>query len=145
MAQTKVINETFLKLFAVKAQPYFKKPWLGTHKISWKNSLKLREILSSISLLKQTNVTSISEMPQMANPRGGFNVFFSLALTGELKWLTAIHKHFLLIFYFHMILKKLLWGQFYRTFLSVIYGFSNLARAFVRLDWKSLPMTNTLA
>jgi hypothetical protein len=22
-----VINETFLKLFAVKAQPYFKKPW----------------------------------------------------------------------------------------------------------------------
>jgi len=26
IAQTKVINETFLKLFAVKAQPYFKKP-----------------------------------------------------------------------------------------------------------------------
>ena len=26
-AQTKVINETFLKLFAVKALPYFKKPW----------------------------------------------------------------------------------------------------------------------
>jgi hypothetical protein len=26
-AQTKVINETFLKLFAVKAQRYFKKPW----------------------------------------------------------------------------------------------------------------------
>jgi hypothetical protein len=25
IAQTKVINETFLKLFAVKAQPYFKK------------------------------------------------------------------------------------------------------------------------
>ena len=71
-----VINETFLKLFDVKAQPYLKKPWLGTHKISWKNSLKLREILSSISLLKQTNVTSISEMPQMANPRGGFKVFF---------------------------------------------------------------------
>jgi hypothetical protein len=28
IAQTKVINETFLKLFAVKAQPYFKKPWV---------------------------------------------------------------------------------------------------------------------
>ncbi len=28
IAQTKVINETFLKLFAVKAQPYFKKPCL---------------------------------------------------------------------------------------------------------------------
>jgi hypothetical protein len=27
IAQTKVINETFLKLFAVKAQPYLKKPW----------------------------------------------------------------------------------------------------------------------
>jgi hypothetical protein len=27
IAQTKVINDTFLKLFAVKAQPYFKKPW----------------------------------------------------------------------------------------------------------------------
>jgi len=26
IAQTKVMNETFLKLFAVKAQPYFKKP-----------------------------------------------------------------------------------------------------------------------
>jgi hypothetical protein len=26
IAQTKLINETFLKLFAVKAQPYFKKP-----------------------------------------------------------------------------------------------------------------------
>jgi hypothetical protein len=25
IAETKVINETFLKLFAVKAQPYFKK------------------------------------------------------------------------------------------------------------------------
>ena len=29
-AQTKVINETFLKLFAVKAQPYFKKPWANS-------------------------------------------------------------------------------------------------------------------
>jgi hypothetical protein len=36
-------------------------------------------------------------------------------------------------------------GQCYKTFLSVIYGFSYQARVFVRLDWKSLPMTNTLA
>ncbi len=36
-------------------------------------------------------------------------------------------------------------GQCYKTFLSVIYGFLNQARVFVRLDWKNLPMTNTLA
>ncbi len=30
-------------------------------------------------------------------------------------------------------------------FLSVIYGFSYQATAFVRLSWKSLPGTNTLA
>jgi hypothetical protein len=29
IAQIKVINETFLKLFAVKAQPYFKKPCIS--------------------------------------------------------------------------------------------------------------------
>ena len=29
IAQTKVITETFLKLFAVNAQPYFKKPWVS--------------------------------------------------------------------------------------------------------------------
>jgi hypothetical protein len=29
--QTKVINETFLKFFAVKAQPYFKKPCCSLH------------------------------------------------------------------------------------------------------------------
>jgi hypothetical protein len=28
IAQTKVINKAFLKLFAANAQPYFKKPWL---------------------------------------------------------------------------------------------------------------------
>jgi len=28
IAQTKVINETFLKFLAIKAHPYFKKPWL---------------------------------------------------------------------------------------------------------------------
>ncbi len=28
IAQTKVINETFLRLFALKAQPYFRKPWI---------------------------------------------------------------------------------------------------------------------
>jgi hypothetical protein len=28
IAQTKVINETFLKLFAVKVQPFFKKTYL---------------------------------------------------------------------------------------------------------------------
>jgi hypothetical protein len=32
-----------------------------------------------------------------------------------------------------------------KRFLYVIYGFSYLARGFVRLDRKSLPMTNTLA
>ncbi len=32
-----------------------------------------------------------------------------------------------------------------KLFLSVIYGFLYLARVFVRLYWKSLPMTNTLA
>jgi hypothetical protein len=31
LAQTKVINETFLKLFAAKAQPYFKKLWADLH------------------------------------------------------------------------------------------------------------------
>ncbi len=31
-----------------------------------------------------------------------------------------------------------------KHFLSVIYGFSYKARVFVSLDWKSLPMTNTL-
>jgi hypothetical protein len=36
-------------------------------------------------------------------------------------------------------------GQCYETFLSVICVFSYLARVFVRQDWKSLPMTNTLA
>ncbi len=35
--------------------------------------------------------------------------------------------------------------QCYKTFLSVIYGFSYKARVFVRIDWKSLHMTNTLA
>ncbi len=37
------------------------------------------------------------------------------------------------------------WGQCYKTFLSVIYGFLYYARVSVVLDWKSLPMTNTLA
>jgi hypothetical protein len=32
-----------------------------------------------------------------------------------------------------------------KLFLSVIYGFSYLATVFVRLDWKILRMTNTLA
>ncbi len=36
-------------------------------------------------------------------------------------------------------------GQCYKTFLSMIYGFLHQARVFVRLDWKILPMTNTLA
>ncbi len=33
------------------------------------------------------------------------------------------------------------WGQCYKTFLSIIDQFSYQARVFVRLDWKSLPMT----
>ncbi len=37
------------------------------------------------------------------------------------------------------------WGQGYKTFLSVIYGFLYQARLFVRLGWKSLPRANTLA
>ncbi len=32
-----------------------------------------------------------------------------------------------------------------KKFTPVIYGFSYQARVFVRLDQKSLPMTNTLA
>jgi hypothetical protein len=36
-------------------------------------------------------------------------------------------------------------GQCYKTFLSVIYGFSYKDIVFVRLGWKSLPGTNTLA
>jgi hypothetical protein len=32
-----------------------------------------------------------------------------------------------------------------KLFLSVIYRFSYLARVFVIIDWKSFPMTNTLA
>ncbi len=32
-----------------------------------------------------------------------------------------------------------------KLFLPMIYVFLYLARVFVRLDWKSLPMTNTLA
>ncbi len=36
-------------------------------------------------------------------------------------------------------------GYCYKTFLSVIYGLLYQARVFVRLDWKGLPMTNTLA
>jgi hypothetical protein len=37
------------------------------------------------------------------------------------------------------------WAQSYKTFLSMIYGFLCYARVFVRLDWKSLPMTNAVA
>jgi hypothetical protein len=37
------------------------------------------------------------------------------------------------------------WGQCYKTFLSLIYGFPCLARVLFSLDWKSLPMTNALA
>jgi len=50
IAQTKVINETFLKLFAVKAQPYFKKPWkvvLNTNiffSSKWNIFLELRHV-----------------------------------------------------------------------------------------------------
>jgi hypothetical protein len=36
-------------------------------------------------------------------------------------------------------------GAIVIKFLSVIYRFSYKARVFVRLDWKSFPMTNTLA
>ncbi len=36
-------------------------------------------------------------------------------------------------------------GQCYKTFLSVINRFSYYTRLFVRLGWKSLPRTNTLA
>jgi hypothetical protein len=32
----------------------------------------------------------------------------------------------------------------YKLFLPVTYGFSNKASVFVKLDWKSLPRTNTL-
>ncbi len=37
------------------------------------------------------------------------------------------------------------WGQCYKTFLSTIYEFLYQARVFIRLGWKSLQGTNTLA
>jgi hypothetical protein len=37
------------------------------------------------------------------------------------------------------------WDQCFKTLLSVIYHFRTKLECFVRLGWKSLPGTNTLA
>jgi hypothetical protein len=54
IAQTKVINETFFKLFAVNAQPYFKKPWFVPNKDFQASAGKVRRSsCPSLNRLKQ--------------------------------------------------------------------------------------------
>jgi hypothetical protein len=65
IAQTKVINETFLKLFAVKAQPYLKKPWVNAESRGpngiVQNSVKYTEI-ATMTLSKQSNLSITQSM-----------------------------------------------------------------------------------
>jgi hypothetical protein len=44
-----------------------------------------------------------------------------------------------------VLIKLAPWASDIKLFTSVIYQSSNLARVFVRLGWKGLPGTNTLA
>ena len=62
----------------------------------------------------------------------------------NLNWVvdSDLHSSFVRV---KLVLQDITRGQCYKTFLSIIDGFSYLARMFVRLSWKSLPRTSNLA